>query len=125
MSVYPPSTLEFPLRKASLALVLVVAVGPLPRLVDCDSGGLGGPRQPSCMGDGSRRSFLHRRLRGRTMVIGVRDAEQFRDRGNWLQRFLRRGTVSMFGGPVAISEAALRADFDDLARWIRAGIPVS
>jgi hypothetical protein len=59
------------------------------------------------------------------MVIGVRDAEQFRDRGNWLQRFLRRGTVSMFGGPVAISEAALRADFDDLARWIRAGIPVS
>jgi hypothetical protein len=71
------------------------------------------------------RSLLFRPQQPRIMVIGVRDPEQFRRQGNRLQRFLRRGTVGMFGGPVAISESLLRADLDDLARRIRAGVPVS
>jgi hypothetical protein len=71
------------------------------------------------------RSLLFQPRQPRTMVIGVRDPEQFRDLGNWLQRLLRRGTVGMFGGPVAISESVLRADLDALARRIRAGVPVS
>jgi len=187
--VYPPTTLQYPLRKAKLALVLVVAlvlflvslVATVAGLTGHGSllawefgvGGLAGAvvfgagtlllalrlcsRKPGLVIDQEgivdntsytsvgrvpwsqiawvqiqslnlptyNRSLLVQRQQPRTMVIGVRDPEQFRDRGNWLQRFLRRGTVGMFGGPVAISEALLRADLDDLAWRIRAGVPVS
>lgn len=189
ISAYPPTTLVFPLRKAQLALVLIVALvlflvsllatvaglaGPGSLLAwEFGLGGLVGAvvfgaatlfvaarlfsRRPGLVIDQEgivdntsyssvgrvpwsqitwvqvqsfklptySRSLVIRPQQPRIMVIGVRDPEQFRDRGNWLQCFLRRGTVSMFGGPVAISESVLRADFDDLARWIRGGIPVS
>lgn len=72
-----------------------------------------------------RRSLVLQPPPPRIMVIGVRDPEQFRDRGNWLRRFLRRGGVGMFGSPVAIADPVLRADLDDLARRIRAGASVS
>lgn len=187
-SAYPPTTLEYRLRKGKLALVLVVALILFLVSLVMIVAGLAGPgsllawefgvaglvgtvifgagtfflasrlfsRRPGLVIDQEgivdntsyssvgrvpwteitwvqvqslklptyNRSLLFRPQQPRTMVIGVRDPEQFRDRGNWLQRLMRRGTVSMFGGPVAISEALLRADFDDLARRIRAGVPI-
>jgi len=188
-SVYPPTTLEYPLRKAKLALVLVLALVLFLVCLVMTLAGLAGPgsllawelgaaglvggvafgagtlfaaarlfsRRPGLVIDQEgivdntsyssvgrvpwsqitwvqvqsfklptyNRSLIFRPQQPRLLVIGVRDPVQFRDRGNWLQRFLRRGTVGMFGGPVAISEPLLRADFEDLARRIRAGVPVS
>lgn len=187
-SGYPPTTLEYRLRKGKLALVLVVALVLFLVSLVMTVAGLAGPgsllaweigvaglvgtivfgagtlflavrlfsRRPGLVIDQEgivdntsyssvgrvpwsqitwvqvqslnlptyNRSLLFRPQQPRTMVIGVRNPEEFRDRGNWLQRLLRRGTVGMFGGPVAISESLLHADFNDLARQIRAGVPV-
>lgn len=52
----------------------------------------------------------------RTLVIQVFDTDKYANRGNVIQRALKKANVRLCGSPVAISSNALKIDFDELLR---------
>jgi hypothetical protein len=52
----------------------------------------------------------------RTLVIRVFDTGKYANRGNIMQRALKKANVRLCGSPVAISSNSLKIDFDDLLR---------
>ena len=53
------------------------------------------------------------------LVISVRDPTRFIERGNWLQRDSRKGSLRRFGSPVAIPAVFVDADVRQIASEIQ------